>query len=169
MIQSHELPERMVEINGIRKYRVNVKEVVREDTTSYTYDEVEFNAAIPIEISDTKVVRIEEEIAEAEAKAAILKAIDTMRVEVDGLAYDGNEPSQARMDRAIQTLVGDEPITWRMYDNSTETLTQTHLGKALRAAGVMQTKLWFCTSAEEVETLVGADTEWYAKYSGGEA
>lgn len=109
------------------------------------------------------------EKAIAEIKVAILKAIDTMRVEVDGLAYDGNEPSQARMDRAIQTLVGDEPITWRMYDNSTETLTQTELGKALRAAGVMQTKLWFCSSIEEIEELVGADTEWYAKYSGGEA
>jgi uncharacterized protein with FMN-binding domain len=59
----------MVELNGVRKYRVNVKEVVREDTTSYTYDEVEFNAAIPVEISDTKVTKIEVEIVEAEAKA----------------------------------------------------------------------------------------------------
>ena len=116
-----------------------------------------------------KIALEDAEAYKARVKEAILKAIDTMRVEVDGLAYDGNEPSQARMDRAIQTLVGDEPITWRMYDNSTETLTQTHLGKALRAAGVMQTKLWFCSSIEEVETLVGADTEWYAKYSGGEA
>ncbi len=69
MIQSHELPERMVEVNGVRKYRVNVKEVVREDTTSYTYDEVEFNAAIPIEISDTKVAKMEAKRAEAEATA----------------------------------------------------------------------------------------------------
>lgn len=95
----------------------------------------------------------------AKVKEAILDAIATMRVEVDGLAYDGNEPSQARMSRAIQTLVGDEPIPWRMYDNSTEIITKTELAKALRVSGVMMTKLWFCNSLEEVEAIVSAEAK----------
>lgn len=97
-------------------------------------------------------------------KEAIEKAIKTMRAVADGFAYDGNEPSQARMDRAIQTLVGDEPITWRMYDNSDEVVTQTELGKALRASGILMSKLWFCKSIEEVETIVSNDTIWMDKY-----
>lgn len=67
MIQSHELPERMVEINGVRKYRVNVKEAVREDTTVYTYDEIEFSIDVPIDICESKVARHESKLESKEA------------------------------------------------------------------------------------------------------
>lgn len=101
---------------------------------------------------------------QAEVKSAILQAINTMRVEVDGIGYDGDEASQDRMNRAIQTLVGDETITWRVYDNTTVTITQTELGKALRASGIMMTRLWFSSSIEEVLEIVSEDAEWLAKY-----
>jgi hypothetical protein len=69
------------------------------------------------------------------------------------------------MDRAIQTLIGEETIPWRMYNNSTEVITQTELGKALRASGIIMSKLWFCASVEEVEAIVGADQIWLEKYN----
>lgn len=67
MIQSHELPERRVEVNGVRKYRVNVKEVVREDTTVYTYDEIEFSIDMPVDICESKVARHESKLKSKEA------------------------------------------------------------------------------------------------------
>jgi hypothetical protein len=103
---------------------------------------------------------------QANLKVAILKAIATMRVEVDGLVFDGNEPSQTRMARAIQTLVGDETIPWKMFDNSIETITQTELGKALRASGIKMSELWFCSTVEEVEAIVSKDSAWLDKYNG---
>ena len=103
---------------------------------------------------------------QANIKTSILKAISTMRVEVDGLAFDGNEDSTTRMSKAIQTLVGDETIPWRMFDYSIETITQTELGKALRASGIKMSELWFCSTVEEVESIVSKDSEWFFKYNG---
>jgi len=130
----------------------------KEDNTFATY--YKLDGTIDLE----KEAIQELELYKVKVKESILKAIDTMRVEVDNLAYDGNEPSQARMDRAIHTLVGDETISWRMYDNSIETITQTELGKAMRASGVLMSKLWFCASIEEVEAVVGLDPIWLDKY-----
>jgi len=67
MIQSHELPERMVEIGGIRKYRINVKEVVGEDNIMYTYEEIEFSTDVPVEICESKVARHESKLKSKEA------------------------------------------------------------------------------------------------------
>ena len=136
MIQSHELPERMVEINGVRKYRVNVKEVVREDTTSYTYDEVEFNANVPVEISDTKVAKIEAEIAEYEAKIAKQLALDSITVEVDGMVFDGRDKDQARMMAAIQAsdILGMSKAEWKLADGTIREITVDTLELVLAAS-----------------------------------
>lgn len=99
-----------------------------------------------------------------ELKEARTKAVATLRGEVDGLVYDGNEPSQGRMARAIQTLVDGETIPWTMYDNTTEILTKIELGKALRACGMLQSQLWVTNSIEEIELIVGADAVWFEKY-----
>jgi hypothetical protein len=106
------------------------------------------------------------ELEVARVKAAVRNAIDTMRVEVDGIGYDGDETSQDRMNRAIQTLVGDETMSWRVYDNSAVVVSQTELGKAMRLAGIMMSRLWFCGSVEEVEAIVAEDALWLAKYEG---
>lgn len=120
MIQSHELPERMVEINGVRKYRVNVKEVVRENSTNYTYDEVEFDANIPVEISDTKVANMEAKVTEAEAKIAKQLALDSITVEVDGMVFDGRDKDQVRMMAAIQAsdILGMSKAEWKLADGT---------------------------------------------------
>ena len=136
MIQSHELPDRMVDINGVRKYRVNVKEVVREDTTSYTYDEVEFNANVPVEISDTKVAKIEAEIAEAEAKVAKQLALDSIIVEVDGMVFDGRDKDQVRMMAAIQSsdILGTSKEEWKLADGTIREITVDTLKLVLAAS-----------------------------------
>ena len=69
-------------------------------------------------------------------------AVNAIVVEVDGYAYQGDETSQTRMTRAIQSLVGDEPITWVTVDNQMIVVTQTELGKALKLAGAEQSRLW---------------------------
>lgn len=111
-----------------------------------------------------KEVELELETYNATTKQSTLKAIDTMRVEVDGLGYDGDETATTRMQKAITTLVGEEKINWRLYDNSMAVVTQTELGKAMRAAGILMSKLWFCESVEEVEAIVGLDPVWLDKY-----
>lgn len=123
------------------------------------------------EIVDGKYVVDDEASASASSikykagvKSAIEKAIATTRVEVDGLGYDGDETATTRMQKAITTLVRDEEINWRLYDNSMAVVTQTELGKAMRASGVLMSKLWFCASVEEVEAIVGLDPIWLDKY-----
>ena len=120
MIQSHELPERMVEMNGVRKYRVNVKEVVREDSVVYTYEEVEFDANIPVEISDAKVAKIEAEIATQQAKLAKQQALDSITVEVEGLVFDGRDKDQARMIAALKAaeVLGLAKAEWKLADDT---------------------------------------------------
>lgn len=105
------------------------------------------------------------EILVMEVKAAISKAIDTMRVEIDGVGYNGNEVSTTRMHKAITTLVGDETIPWKMYDNKTVVITQTELKKAMRKAGILQSKLWFCQNIEQIKSIVEVNPLWLKEYS----
>lgn len=136
MIQSHERPERMVEINGVRKYRVNVQEVVREENVVYTYDEVEFNVATPIEISDAKVERLEAKLVEAEVKKAKQLALDSITVEVDGMVFDGRDKDQARMMAAIQAsaILGVDKAEWKLADDTIREITVDTLELVLAAS-----------------------------------
>lgn len=56
MIQSHEIPERVIVKDNI-KYRVNVQEDVTEDTINYTYETVEFPIGTPTEVCERKVAK----------------------------------------------------------------------------------------------------------------
>tara|TARA_R110001606_G_scaffold321588_2_gene468509 strand:- start:2273 stop:2737 length:465 start_codon:yes stop_codon:yes gene_type:complete len=98
-------------------------------------------------------------------KSAIIKAVATIRVEVEGVGYDGNEIATTRMDKAIATLIGDEVISWKTYDNSTVVITQRELSKVLRKSGIILSKLWFCESIEQIEDIVLTDSEWFKRYS----
>ena len=136
MVQSHERPERMVEINGVRKYRVNVQEVVREENVVYTYDEVEFNVDTPIEISDAKVERLEAKLVEAEVKKVKQLALDSITVEVDGMVFDGRDKDQARMMAAIQAsaILGVDKADWKLADDTIREITVDTLKLALAAS-----------------------------------
>ena len=136
MIQSHEMPERMVELNGVRKYRINVEEVVRNETTMYTYDEIEFNIDTPIEVCEAKVTREEDKVIEAKAKEAKQLALDTITVEVDGMVFDGRDKDQVRMMAAIQAseILGIGKTEWKLADNTIATVDVDILRLVLAAS-----------------------------------
>lgn len=136
MIQSHELPERMVEINGVRKYRVNVQEVVREDNIVYTYDEVEFNVDTPVEVSDAKVERLEAKVLAEKLKADKDAKLAAIVVEVNGKVFDGNEKARNNMLASIQAsqLLNIESTYWKLADNSVIEVTVDEVKEALALA-----------------------------------
>lgn len=72
------------------------------------------------------------------------RAVDVAKitVDVDGMVFDGDENSQARMHRAITILVGDQKMPWTLADNTVVDVTQTILKKALTLAGTKQSEIW---------------------------
>ena len=106
-------------------------------------------------------------------KKAILKAVSTIRVEVDCMVdgvlipfgFDGDEVATGRMAKAIITLIDDEPIPWKLYDNGVIMITKAELSIAIRKAGIILSKLWFCISVEAVEAIVSNDLIWLEKYN----
>lgn len=93
MIQSHEVPERAVEVEGKIKYRVDVQEVVGETSTFYTYEELEFPIGTPAEVCEAKVARYEAKLAQAGAQKYL--------AETDWVVVKINEA----------TLVGEDVVT----------------------------------------------------------
>lgn len=59
-----------------------------------------------------------------------------------GKVFDGNEPSQDRMTRAVAGGDPAETTLWRMADNTVATVTREELREALRLAGQAQTAIW---------------------------
>lgn len=84
----------------------------------------------------------------AQAKAERADAVSKIIVEVDGMAFDGDEESQTRMGRTIAAAVAlgvdltTERRTWVLADNSIAEVTIAQLAEALRLAGDSQTALW---------------------------
>lgn len=84
----------------------------------------------------------------AQAKAERADAVSKIIVEVDGMAFDGDEESQTRMGRTIAAAVAigvnlaTEKRTWVLADNSIAQVSIKQLAEALRLAGDAQTALW---------------------------
>lgn len=71
------------------------------------------------------------------------KAVANIKVEVDGLLFDGDEISQSRMARAVTISTSDtNTILWVLADNTPAQVTAAQLRKALRLAGEEQARLW---------------------------
>lgn len=76
-------------------------------------------------------------------KAQREQAVSLLRVEVDGLVFDGDEDSQNRMARAVaaaDSLL--ETTEWTLADNTVVTVTVQQLKTACRLAGEEQTRIW---------------------------
>ena len=79
----------------------------------------------------------------AQWKAARQAKVDAIVVEIDGMTFDGDETSQARMARAGALAESpDETIRWILADNTVAMVTAGQLLRAARAAGLEQEKLW---------------------------
>ena len=69
--------------------------------------------------------------------------VDAIVVEIDGMKFDGDETSQARMARAGALAESPgETIRWILADNTVVMVTAEQLKRAARAAGLEQEKLW---------------------------
>lgn len=79
----------------------------------------------------------------AEAKAERARAVAAITVEVDGMVFDGDEPAQERMARAVLMAGSPEETTeWVLHDHSVAEVSADQLRRACRAAGQAQTALW---------------------------
>lgn len=188
-----------VYVDGVRKYKEVEVLTLKPDENGNTKPDFYYQY-YKSELVDGKLVvdLVAENLADlqkmqTDVKELILKAISTMRVEIDGISgktiytknlegtiavlktidstdlkihLDGDEKSQDRMNRAIQNMIVGDEIQWKLYDNTWTTLTQTEIGKAARDAGFKQAELWQCINEDEIISIIGSDTVWLDKYKG---
>lgn len=77
------------------------------------------------------------------AKVDRAAAVAAITVEVDGLIFDGDEPAQERMARAVLMAESPEEQTeWVLADNTVALVTADQLRRACKLAGKSQTELW---------------------------
>ena len=97
--------------------------------------------AVPADVSDQRrqahIAQNRETFKEARA-AAVAQII----VDVDGLAFNGDETSQTRMARSVSVMGDEDTIIWVLADNSPALVTKGQLVAALRLAGQRQAELW---------------------------
>lgn len=82
--------------------------------------------------------------AEALAKAKQERAseVDRLTVEVEGMVFDADETSQARMSVAASSMTDDETNVWVLHDNSVVQVTKAQLLQACRLARIAQSAVW---------------------------
>ena len=87
----------------------------------------------------------EEELAKralAKAKAERAAAVEALTVEVEGMVFDADETSQARMSVAASSMTDDETNVWVLHDNSVAQVTKAQLLLACRLARIAQSAVW---------------------------
>lgn len=90
------------------------------------------------ELSKLEVQKLDEK------KQLRTKLVSEIKVTVNDHVFDGNEESQSRMTRAIQSLVNpSDKIEWKLADNSITEVTKEELQEALQIALLAQKELWF--------------------------
>lgn len=85
---------------------------------------------------------VDEWVKREEFKARRKESVNNIKVDVNGLVFDGDEVSQGRMARCLVGLREDETITWVLSDNTSAQVSKATLLEALRLAGERQTELW---------------------------
>ena len=86
-----------------------------------------------------------EELAEqalAQAKAERAAEVERLTVEVEGMVFDADETSQARMSVAASSMTDDETNVWVLHDNSVVQVTKAQLLLACRLARIAQSAVW---------------------------
>lgn len=97
----------------------------------------------------------EEKAAQAleEAKRYRAAQVAAITVEVDGMVFDGDEPAQNRMARAITAAdaSGLDTTEWVLADNTVATVTKAQLQEALTKAMQAMAALWVVPYQTEEE------------------
>lgn len=79
-----------------------------------------------------------------EAKRQRAEQVAAIKVEVDGMLFDGDETSQSRMARALEvaSITGMKSTVWVLADNTVATVTVEQMQKALSQAMLQMGELW---------------------------
>ena len=85
----------------------------------------------------------EEELLER-AKRERAKQVAAIKVEVDGMTFDGDETSQSRMARALEvaSITGMGSTVWVLADNTVAEVTVAQMKQALSKAMLKMGELW---------------------------
>lgn len=68
--------------------------------------------------------------------------VANIKVDVDGMVFDGDETAQSRMTRAMLIMDDLETTEWYLADNSKVQVTKAQLKEACRAAALEQSQMW---------------------------
>lgn len=106
---------------------------------------VDFWLQFGVTYAERDLTAVENEAQElAIAKRERAAKVAMLKVEVDGLIFDGDETAQSRMARAITAaeVSGLESTVWVLADNTVKTVTKAQLQQALSKAMLAMSKLW---------------------------
>lgn len=106
---------------------------------------VEFWAQFGVTYSERELTPEEQKAQNlAVAKRERAAKVAAIKVEVDGMTFDGDESAQSRMARAITAAetAGLDSTVWVLADNSVATVTKAQLQQALAKAMVAMGELW---------------------------
>ena len=78
----------------------------------------------------------------AQAKQERAEEVEALTVEVEGMIFDADETSQARMSVAASSMTDDELNVWVLHDNSIVQVTKSQLMQACRLARIAQSAVW---------------------------
>lgn len=81
-------------------------------------------------------------MALAQAKVERAAEVERLTVEVEGMVFDADETSQARMSVAASSMTDDELNVWVLHDNSVVQVTKGQLLQACRLARIAQSAVW---------------------------
>lgn len=113
---------------------------------------VEFWAQYGVTYSERELTPEEQEAQElAIAKRERAAKVAAIKVEVDGMRFDGDESAQSRMARAITAAetAGLESTVWVLADNTVKNVTKAQLQQALSKAMLAMAELWTKPYIEE--------------------
>ena len=125
------------------------QEVFKKDRVSFgeapEEGKVEFWAQFGVTYSERELTPEEQEAQNlAIAKRERAAKVAAIKVEVDGMTFDGDESAQSRMARAITAAetAGLESTVWVLADNTVATVTKVQLQQALAKAMIAMSELW---------------------------
>ena len=78
----------------------------------------------------------------AQAKQERAEEVEALTVEVEGMVFDADETSQARMSVAASSMTDDETNVWVLHDNTIVEVTKKQLLEACRLARLAQSAIW---------------------------
>lgn len=105
------------------------------------YIEKQGNAYVIVAVPELTPEELEAQ-ALAQAKAERAAEVEALTVEVEGMVFDADETSQARMSVAASSMTDDETNVWVLADNTIVQVTKTQLMQACRLARIAQSAVW---------------------------